>query len=227
MTPGCFRPIKDTILRANHNRSFVQISLHHGVSDLSKIQFWEQITTDTLVHPSALRVFQTYQRYNFESKSQLAIFAPILIYRCFRPIKDTILRANHNFRIASFTGFTGVSDLSKIQFWEQITTISATLMVWNWVFQTYQRYNFESKSQHRPAKSHVCWRCFRPIKDTILRANHNCPYISTFKTFGVSDLSKIQFWEQITTHTTQVWKRQRVFQTYQRYNFESKSQLIQ
>ena len=44
----------------------------------------------------ALVVFQTYQRYNFESKSQL--FTPYKIWfsRCFRPIKDTILRANHN-----------------------------------------------------------------------------------------------------------------------------------
>ena len=117
----CFRPIKDTILRANHNK----------LSQQEKEK----------------KVFQTYQRYNFESKSQPPVATSNPLSRCFRPIKDTILRANHN--CPSFPSNSKT------------------------VFQTYQRYNFESKSQH----SFWCvvrlkW-CFRPIKDTILRANHN------------------------------------------------------
>ena len=40
------------------------------------------------------------------------------------------------------------------------------------VFQTYQRYNFESKSQQNKEDSEFAFRCFRPIKDTILKANH-------------------------------------------------------
>ena len=36
---GCFRPIKDTILKANHNLRLLFISVESGVSDLSKIQF--------------------------------------------------------------------------------------------------------------------------------------------------------------------------------------------
>ena len=92
-------------------------------------------------------VFQTYQRYNFESKSQLLSCARLLTVGCFRPIKDTILKANHNFNT---TGIIG-----------------------NKVFQTYQRYNFESKSQLVPRLINSVNRCFRPIKDTILKANHN------------------------------------------------------
>ena len=68
------------------------------------------------------------------------------------------------------------------------------------VFQTYQRYNFESKSQHLRTDGMQCIGCFRPIKDTILKANHNSK-VAVLKTFSV-------------------------FQTYQRYNFESKSQPI-
>ena len=41
------------------------------------------------------------------------------------------------------------------------------------VFQTYQRYNFESKSQPFESEAAEKGRCFRPIKDTILKANHN------------------------------------------------------
>ena len=67
------------------------------------------------------------------------------------------------------------------------------------VFQTYQRYNFESKSQQQGFDSHKLVGCFRPIKDTILKANHN----------------------HIRDACYFLW----VFQTYQRYNFESKSQL--
>ena len=44
------------------------------------------------------------------------------------------------------------------------------------VFQTYQRYNFESKSQPMKDRDFFDIWCFRPIKDTILKANHNVPY---------------------------------------------------
>ena len=61
-------------------------------------------------------VFQTYQRYNFESKSQPFESEAAEKGRCFRPIKDTILKANHNRFVFFFDLFSGVSDLSKIQF---------------------------------------------------------------------------------------------------------------
>ena len=169
----CFRPIKDTILKANHNRVVTNFATPIGVSDLSKIQFWKQITTVTTEAIADNAVFQTYQRYNFESKSQLILQTLTHGQRCFRPIKDTILKANHNEFCEGLTETIGVSDLSKIQFWKQITTQSSVMI--------------------RPT------RCFRPIKDTILKANHNSMTTLFYPISGVSDLSKIQFWKQITT----------------------------
>ncbi len=61
------------------------------------------------------------------------------------------------------------------------------------VFQTYQRYNFESKSQRDDKLKSNAKRCFRPIKDTILKANHNEDVLGILMIVGVSDLSKIQF----------------------------------
>ena len=43
-----------------------------------------------------IKVFPIFQRYNFESKSQLSFFAGVLYNGCFRYFKDTILKANHN-----------------------------------------------------------------------------------------------------------------------------------
>ena len=112
-------------------------------------------------------VFQTYQRYNFESKSQQQGFDSHKLVGCFRPIKDTILKANHNRTFRRF--------------------------IFTLVFQTYQRYNFESKSQQAHDGYNTAGRCFRPIKDTILKANHNIAFDYCSETRGVSDLSKIQF----------------------------------
>ena len=47
-------------------------------------------------------VFQTYQRYNFESKSQQYLHKVFALLGCFRPIKDTILRASHKLCVWAF-----------------------------------------------------------------------------------------------------------------------------
>ena len=63
-----------------------------------------------------LKLFSICQRYNFESKSQLT--SPVLLSQssCFRYVKDTILKANHNCTNASARGEKAVFDMSKIQF---------------------------------------------------------------------------------------------------------------
>ncbi len=123
------------------------------------------------------QVFQTYQRYNFESKSQLIVKRKRISAWCFRPIKDTILRANHNLRFMRFISYV----------------VFQTYQRYNFESKSYQRYNFESKSQRSPCSSDVSPWCFRPIKDTILRANHNINDVFLYFRIGVSDLSKIQF----------------------------------
>ena len=144
---GCFRPIKDTILRANHNRNAVLMFLCLGVSDLSKIQFWEQITTLPIIICLIVNGVSDLSKIQFWEQITTRGYATETYTWCFRPIKDTILRANHNLRDDLPKLEIGVSDLSKIQFWEQITT--------------------------DPSTTNEAERCFRPIKDTILRANHN------------------------------------------------------
>ena len=92
-------------------------------------------------------LFPICQRYNFESKSQLRITRRQRQNRCFRYVKDTILKANHNETVYD-------ENLKRL-------------------FPICQRYNFESKSQHLLGNIRHNERCFRYVKDTILKANHN------------------------------------------------------
>ena len=63
-----------------------------------------------------IMVFPIFQRYNFESKSQLTAKKHGVGIRCFRYFKDTILKANHNSFGIHVAKLAGVSDISKIQF---------------------------------------------------------------------------------------------------------------
>ena len=90
---------------------------------------------------------------------------------CFRYVKDTILKANHN-------------------------PYQSTLHV-KQLFPICQRYNFESKSQPKLSEEDIKINCFRYVKDTILKANHNLNGCSMAKN--------------------------ELFSICQRYNFESKT----
>ena len=61
-------------------------------------------------------MFPIFQRYNFESNSQLCNLMLLLLWRCFRYFKDTILKAIHNMPEGLSIGLRDVSDISKIQF---------------------------------------------------------------------------------------------------------------
>ena len=65
-----FQNIKDTILKANHNKIPNYVPLPQSFSE--------------------------HQRYNFESKSQHSSPPFSVGNSCFQNIKDTILKANHN-----------------------------------------------------------------------------------------------------------------------------------
>ena len=143
------------------------------VFDMSKIQFWKQITTTQLQFLDNRPLFSICQRYNFESKSQRINPRKWIIMSCFRYVKDTILKANHNDGKAINENVRVVFDMSKIQFWKQITTTSISKRNGLALFSICQRYNFESKSQPRLLCGHSPLCCFRYVKDTILKANHN------------------------------------------------------
>ena len=166
---------------------------------MSKVQFWKKSTTVQWVYGNYNQVCQIYQKYNFESKSLHTIKDGIVRRRCIRYVKSTILKANHNSLIRFCSATIGVSDMSKVQFWKQITTHWPVWLSVFLVYQICQKYNFESKSQRGHVCPHLSQRCIRYVKSTILKANHNKdPELCLLKK-GVSDMSKVQFWKQITT----------------------------
>ena len=140
---------------------------------MSKIQFWKQITTLSTRDEFRGSLFSICQRYNFESKSQRDGKWHCKDDCCFRYVKDTILKANHNYREWYQSVKDAVFDMSKIQFWKQITTTEHSVILMLSLFSICQRYNFESKSQLALSAPNKPLSCFRYVKDTILKANHN------------------------------------------------------
>ena len=120
-TIGCISYTKGTILKANHNA---------------------YIETEYV-----FSLYFIYQRYDFESKSQLILLYVVPDSCCISYTKGTILKANHNY----ISIFSGIFSLYFI----------------------YQRYDFESKSQHSGANGRTSGRCISYTKGTILKANHN------------------------------------------------------
>ena len=70
-------------------------------------------------------------------------------------------------------GYSVVTDMSKIQFWKQFTT--------------------------EPIGEIAKESCYWYVKDTILKAIHNCIVTPFSPIWVVTDMSKIQFWKQFTT----------------------------
>ena len=168
----CYWYVKDTILKAIHNLPKLQVRKTLVVTDMSKIQFWKQFTTraqtiydiiscywyvkDTILKAiHNLVIWQSKkqllllicQRYNFESNSQQERTNTDKSYCCYWYVKDTILKAIHNSVRACLITLLVVTDMSKIQFWKQFTTIYLT------------------NSRHIS--------CYWYVKDTILKAIHN------------------------------------------------------
>ena len=118
---SCISYTKGTILKANHNTAA-------GM-------------------PSNRKLYFIYQRYNFESKSQLWQSYICSWYCCISYTKGTILKANHNFLKTEIQLVLVVFHIPKVQFWKQITTFIGMRPWIVLLYFIYQRYNFESKSQ--------------------------------------------------------------------------------
>jgi len=145
---GCDCYVKDTILKANHNYCPVPVSFHLAVTAMSKIQFWKRITTAGHRGGGRYMLWLLCQRYNFESESQLYLPFFVSSPGCDCYVKDTILKANHNL-------LQGMMALMEL-----------------WLLC--QRYNFESESQRPRRFPNHSPSCDCYVKDTILKANHNC-----------------------------------------------------
>ena len=145
----CFRYFKDTILKAIHNCSCAGWGGAPDVSDISKIQFWKQFTTPAFTDLSEGVMFPIFQRYNFESNSQLFSVGRVSEPRCFRYFKDTILKAIHNLWDYLHLPVIDVSDISKIQFWKQFTTVLKYKVYELPMFPIFQRYNLKTIQNYK------------------------------------------------------------------------------
>ena len=194
----CSRYVKDTFLKAIHNKEEETTTFYwlfpicqryifesnsqldalfsdylFVVPDMSKIHFWKQFTTLCALGCCDVELFPICQRYIFESNSQ-----PF----CLRLGKLVV-----------------VPDMSKIHFWKQFTTVVLVLVYTFVLFPICQRYIFESNSQPAKPRLTVIQGCSRYVKDTFLKAIHNCSDAIVYWNGVVPDMSKIHFWKQFTT----------------------------
>ena len=138
------------------------------------------------------------QRYYFESESQQPSFIIRDLPSCCLSYKDTILKANHSYRIPVIRN----------------TTLLLIL----------QRYYFESESQQYGLLDVVLHRCCLSYKDTILKANHSVQSAHWTCHLAVAYPTKILFWKRITALVNQTIIIMTLLLILQRYYFESESQ---
>ena len=144
---GCLRYCKSTIFQANHN------------SLLSSWIFFE--------------LFAILQKYDFSSKSQLALYMSEKLWCCLRYCKSTIFQANHNCARALSIVPLVVCDTAKVRFFKQITTWNLSQLNISKLFAILQKYDFSSKSQLNLVMIFSTDSCLRYCKSTIFQANHN------------------------------------------------------
>ena len=92
----CLRYCKSTIFQANHNLVMAALVTPKVVCDTAKVRFFKQITTFCSLWKYLLKLFAILQKYDFSSKSQLAVKIPSVQTGCLRYCKSTIFQANHN-----------------------------------------------------------------------------------------------------------------------------------
>ena len=118
-----FYHVKDTKLKAIHNQYDVNKAQRKVGFTMSKIQNWKQFTTQLRDEGLECQSVLPCQRYKIESNSQLKPLGWHSVVRRFYHVKDTKLKAIHNYMCLTNTtrqvGFT----MSKIQNWKQFTTI--------------------------------------------------------------------------------------------------------
>ena len=114
--PSCIRYVKDTILKAIYNTSWLFFLYPWAVFDMSKIQFWKQFTTIAQSIAQTTLLYSICQRYNFESNLQPSTPRSLCSISCIRYVKDTILKAIYNMSSGVMPKHRAVFDMSKIQY---------------------------------------------------------------------------------------------------------------
>ena len=195
----CVSDVKDTILKAIHNKTNGMQWRCLAVFRTSKIRFWKQFTT----------IF-----WRLRPKS-----------RCVSDVKDTILKAIHNVCAFTHPRFYAVFRTSKIRFWKQFTTPICSHSYSVLLCFGRQRYDFESNSQQVWSRFVLCPGCVSDVKDTILKAIHDMIGNLSYGTIAVFRTSKIRFWKQFTTTRLCDEFANLLCFGRQRYDFERNSQL--
>ena len=145
---------------------------------------------------------------------------------CFVYRKGTIFQANHNLRLNLLRLLRVVLYTAKVRFFKQITTCPWYSHCSVWLFCIPQRYDFSSKSQHTDYTAICSSGCFVYRKGTIFQANHNRCSCSFAGVWVVLYTAKVRFFKQITTRTYVEHYECLLFCIPQRYDFSSKSQLL-
>ena len=147
------------------------------------------------------KLFAILQKYEFSSKSQHYLMSAPNAVGCLRYCKSTSFQANHNQQ--------------------------PFVVVVEPLFAILQKYEFSSKSQQDFRCYRLHLRCLRYCKSTSFQANHNlllrCPRLA----YVVCDTAKVRVFKQITTSFTYGWTTTLLFAILQKYEFSSKSQLIE
>ena len=138
------------------------------------------------------------QRYEFSSKSQLALATKLI----------SIV----------------VADTTKVRIFKQITTIGGVIIHVGMLLLIPQRYEFSSKSQRQSNYIGSFVSCCWYHKGTNFQANHNHPCIVTLHYMVVADTTKVRIFKQITTASMQRQSTLMLLLIPQRYEFSSKSQ---
>ena len=222
----CVSDVKDTILKAIHNKIRHRLLSQRAVFRTSKIRFWKQFTTSLRIPMSVHVLCFGRQRYDFESNSQRPACLSSMVLCCVSDVKDTILKAIHNKVWVHGDHPFAVFRTSKIRFWKQFTTPTViTIHVTRLCFGR-QRYDFESNSQRTFKRGGLRTRCVSDVKDTILKAIHNVSLWQPESFLAVFRTSKIRFWKQFTTDVIESVTNLGLCFGRQRYDFESNSQLV-
>ena len=93
---GCCLSYKDTILKANHSRIWLEQYNVRAVAYPTKILFWKRITALFSRYKKLDGLLLILQRYYFESESQHCMRMDVMRLSCCLSYKDTILKANHS-----------------------------------------------------------------------------------------------------------------------------------
>ena len=168
----CFLCVKDTKMKAIHNAS---ISL-----------------------PLTGLLFSMRQRYENESHSQRPTLRRLLSQGCFLCVKDTKMKAIHNFNASNLLSLIVVFYASKIRKWKPFTT--------------------------RGRSDLFLYCCFLCVKDTKMKAIHNERKSTSQGTTVVFYASKIRKWKPFTTMRLSKSHAYKLFSMRQRYENESHSQ---